>query len=432
MAMDSYSLHRVAISDVRMAESSKVENGVLHIDRKELETLILEDRYIREVEIKLARPGESKRIVPIKDVIEPRAKLNGDLDTFPGCLSDPNYIAGTGDTVVLDGVCVITSGPLVNFQEGLVDMSGPGAEFCAFSRKCNVVLVMTPRENITKHEHEKAVRLAGIRAARYLGALGRNAKERSTSVYPVINPFAPGAEHPGLPKVLYVCQVIAQGLLHDNYIYGLNAQGCLPLLARPTEFMDGAVISGNCAAPCHKHSTFHYQNNPIVEDLLAEHGKTLNFVGVAISPVRTAFVEKERIGRQVFKLAQMLGVDGVIISEDGGGNPEADLMFLTRLLEKDGIKTVIVTDEYAGADGASPGLADATPEADAVVTNGNGNQRVLLPPMEETIGVLGTVERITGGHAGGLLPDGSVDMEIAGIMGSTNELGFENLKTIAI
>ena len=52
--------------------------------------------------------------------------------------------------------------------------------------------------------------------------------------------------------------------------------------------------------------------------------------------------------------------------------------------------------------------------------------------MEETIGELGTVERITGGHAGGLLPDGSVDMEIAGIMGSTNELGLENLKTIAI
>ena len=107
-------------------------------------------------------------------------------------------------------------------------------------------------------------------------------------------------------------------------------------------------------------------------------------------------------------------------------------MFLTRLLEKSGIKTVLVTVEYAGADGASPGLADVTPEADAVVTNGNGNQRVLLPPMEETIGVLGTVERITGGHAGGLLPDGSVDMEIAGIMGSTNELGFENLTTVAI
>ena len=192
------------------------------------------------------------------------------------------------------------------------------------------------------------------------------------------------------------------------------------------------MISGNCAAPCHKHTTYHHQNNPIAEDLLDEDGKTLNLMGVIVAPVKTAFVEKERIGRQVFKIAKMLGVDGAVISEDGGGNPEADLMFVDRLFEKAGIKTVLVTDEYAGSDGASPGLADVTPEADAVVTNGNGNQRVTLPPMDKVIGVLDSVEHITGGHAGGLHPDGSIDMEIAGIMGSTNELGIEHLRTIAI
>lgn len=430
--MNSYSLNRIAIGDVQEGKESKIEGGVLYINTAELSALIMEDRFIKNCEIKLARPGESKRIVPIKDCLEPRAKMNPDLDVFPGCISDPNYIAGTCDTVVLDGACVITSGSLVNFQEGLVDMSGPGAEFCSFSKKQNIVLVMTPGDGISKHEHEQAVRLAGIRAARYLGALGRKVKADKVETYPVINPFAPDAELKGLPKVLYICQVIAQGLLHDNYIYGLNAQGCLPVLLRPTEFFDGAIVSGNCAAPCHKHSTFHYQNNPIIEDLLSEHGRTINFLGVVAAPVRTAFVEKERMGRQLLKIGQMLGADGVIISEDGGGNPEADLMLATRLFEKSGIKVVLVTDEYAGSDGASPGLADVTPEADAVVTNGNGNQKVVLPPMAETIGVLGTVERITGGHAGGLLPDGSVKMEIAGIMGSTNELGFENLKTISI
>ena len=430
--MESYSLHRVVIKDVREASESKIENGILHINTKELRERILEDRFIKDVSVEFARPGESKRIVPIKDIVQPRAKMEEALNVFPGVISDPDYIAGSGDTVVLDNVAVITSGPLVNFQEGLVDMSGPGAEFCSFSKTLNVVLVMTPADKIAKPEHEKAVRLAGIKAARYLGALGRSAKADKKDVYPVINPFAAGNEHKNLPKVLYVCQVIAQGLLHDNYIYGLNAQGCLPVLMRPTEFFDGAVMSGNCAAPCHKHSTYHYQNNPIIEDLLDEHGKTVNFLGVVATPVRTAFVEKERINRQVLKIGQMLGIDGAIISEDGGGNPEADLMLLTRLFEKSGIKVVLVTDEYAGSDGASPGLADVTPEADAVVTNGNGNQRVILPPMKETVGVLETVERITGGHAGGILPDGSVDMEIAGIMGSTNELGFENLKTVAI
>ena len=192
------------------------------------------------------------------------------------------------------------------------------------------------------------------------------------------------------------------------------------------------VASGNCAAPCHKHTTFHHQNNPIVEDLLKEHGKTLNFLGVLVTPVKTALVEKVRICSQAFKMARMLGAQGVIISEDGGGNPENDLMLLDRLLEGAGIKTVLVTDEYAGSDGASPGLADSTPEADAVVTNGNGNQRVILPPMDTIIGWPESIDRITGGHAGSLNPDGSVDMEIAGIMGSTNELGLENLTTVAM
>ena len=72
---------------------------------------------------------------------------------------------------------------------------------------------------------------------------------------------------------------MAQGLLHDNYIYGINAQGSLANFLLPTELMDGAIVSGNCAAPCHKNTTYHQQNNPVVDDLFMEHGKTLAFMG---------------------------------------------------------------------------------------------------------------------------------------------------------
>jgi glycine reductase len=423
--LDTFELRRVHVSDVTFGEKSSFSRGILTINADDVRSVVLQDRFIKSVDVQIARPGEEKRIVPIKDILEPRAKANGD-PVFPGCGTEPDYIAGTGSTVVLDGVCVVTTGTMVNFQEGLVDMTGPGAEYSLFSGKINVALVIAPVDGLGKHEHERAVRLAGINVARYLGSLAVEA-EYEPEIYPATSPF----DFPELPKVVYVCQIIAQGLLHDNYIYGLNAQGCLPVLFRPTEFMDGAVVSGNCAAPCHKHTTYHHQNNPIVEDLYSEHGKTLNFAGVIVAPVRTAFADKERICRQIAKMAEMLGTDGVILSEDGGGNPEVDLMLTTRLLERSGIKTVIVTDEYAGSDGASAGLADVTPEADAVVTNGNGNQRVTLPPLS-VIGDIRTVERITGGHAGGLHDDGSIDMEIAGIMGSTNELGAESLTTVLI
>ena len=429
--MKEFILRKVKVRKVAFGKYTEVKNGCLTIEAAALTEVLLEDRQMNSVDIRIASPGDSVRIVPVKDIIEPRARLSEEESPFPGVFSDP-HVAGEGVTVSLDGVCVVTTGKMVNFQEGVIDMSGPGAEFSTFSRKNNVVLVIEPVAGLSKHEHERVVRMAGLRAAAFLGRAGIPSEwEKELRI--------PGADlpdlysmDPSLPRVLYVCQVIAQGLLHDNYIYGLNAQGCLPLLMTPGEVLDGAIVSGNCAAPCHKHTTFHHQNNPIVEDLLKEHGKTLNFLGVLVTPVKTALVEKVRICTQAFKMARMLGAQGVIISEDGGGNPENDLMLLDRLLEGAGIKTVLVTDEYAGSDGASPGLADSTPEADAVVTNGNGNQRVILPPMDTIIGWPESIDRITGGHAGSLNPDGSVDMEIAGIMGSTNELGLENLTTVAM
>ena len=174
----------------------------------------------------------------------------------------------------------------MNFQEGLIDMTGPGAEFSLFSRKLNVVLVMEPVENLGKHEHEKAVRLAGIKAAHYLALAGIRRPFDEETRYPMAT--CPELEKAcrSLPKVIYVDMVIAQGLLHDNYIYGVNAQGSLPVFLSPTELMDGAIVSGNCAAPCHKNTTYHQQNNPIVEDLLSEHGNTLAFLGVIAMPVR--------------------------------------------------------------------------------------------------------------------------------------------------
>ncbi|MBN1333882.1 MAG: glycine/sarcosine/betaine reductase component B subunit [Synergistales bacterium] len=430
--LKEFVLRRIRVMELDFSDRTHVRGHSLYVNREELSEIILEDKSIARVDLAIARPGESKRIIPVKDVIEPRCKYSEGEDAFPGFFGDANFPSGQGETLVLDGITVVTSGRMVNFQEGLIDMSGPGAEYSLFSGKLNLVLLIEPVEGLGKHEHERSVRLAGLKAAHYLASSVRENKWDEEQRFLVKSLVDLYQEFPNLPKVVYVCQAIAQGLLHDNYFYGLNAQGCLPVLMNPTELMDGAVVSGNCAAPCHKHTTYHHQNNPIVEDLLREHGKRINFLGVIVPPVRTALAEKERIGYQVLKLAQMLGSDGAIISEDGGGNPEADLMIVARHFEKNGIRTVIITDEYAGSDGASPGLADVTPEADAVVTNGNGNQKVKLPPMDETLGYIEAIDHITGGHEGSLLPDGSIEMEIAGIMGSTNELGIENLRTVAI
>ncbi|MDU5020296.1 MAG: glycine/sarcosine/betaine reductase component B subunit, partial [Clostridiales bacterium] len=89
-----------------------------------------------------------------------------------------------------------------------------------------------------------------------------------------------------------------------------------------------------------------------------------------------------------------------------------------------GVKTVIVTDEYAGRDGASQSLADADAKADAVVTGGNANQVVILPKMDRVIGHVEVADVIAGGSSGSLREDGSIEAEIQVITGATNETGF--------
>jgi len=123
--------------------------------------------------------------------------------------------------------------------------------------------------------------------------------------------------------------------------------------------------------------------------------------------------DKKRSSSYAVKLAKMLGVDGLIITEEGFGNPDTDLIMNCRKAERAGIKTVLITDEYAGRDGASQSLADAAPEANAVVSAGNANPTVQLPPMEKLIG-----------FSGSLKEDGSIEVELQAITGATNELCF--------
>ena len=62
----------VQINDIQFASESKVENGTIYVNAEELKALLLEDENLKSVELEIAKPGESVRIMPVKDVIEPR------------------------------------------------------------------------------------------------------------------------------------------------------------------------------------------------------------------------------------------------------------------------------------------------------------------------------------------------------------------------
>ena len=421
-------LNKFHVKDIRFADKSGYDNGVVSICKADLEAYLKEDENIVSVDFDVARPGESTRIIPIKDIIQPRYKKSGTGQIFPGYVGDVETV-GNGETNVLEDCCVATSGKIVAFQEGIIDMSGPGAEYNSFSKMYILVPLIQPVEGLDKHSHEQTVRVAGLKTAAYMAKLTLESEPDEAETFEHESILEMGAKYPDLPKVVYVDMVQCQGLMHDTYVYGLNVKGILSTLIDPLEVFDGAIISGNCAAPGHKNATIHHECNPVIIELLKRHGKDLCFVGVLLSNESAMLKEKKRAAYYTSQLSKFLGVDGMIITEEGGGNPETDLMMNCRLHEQKGIKTVLITDEYCGRDGASQGLADVTPEADAVVTNGNGNEFVVLPKMDKVIGDIETARIITGGNANSVGEDGTLSVEIAAIMGSCCEMGYEHMMT---
>ncbi|SHJ73197.1 glycine reductase [Dethiosulfatibacter aminovorans DSM 17477] len=419
-------LGKIMINDVQFGSETKVENGTLYVNKEEISAMVLEDKRLIKAEVELARPGESVRIAPVKDVIEPRVKVEGKGQIFPGIINKVKTV-GEGRTHALVGSNVITCGKIVGFQEGLIDMSGPTAKYTPFSKTNNVCVVIEGYEGIETHDYEEAGRLAGLKVAAYIGEAGRNVEPDEIVTYETKPLLEQVQQYPDLPKVGYVHMLQSQGLLHDTYYYGVDAKVMVPTFMYPTEMMDGAIVSGNCVAPCDKVTTFHHFNNPVIEDLYERHGKDINFIGVILTNENVWLMDKERSSDMTAKLCRHLCLDGVIITEEGYGNPDTDIMMNTQKVSQEGIDVVMITDEFPGRDGKSQSVADTVPEADALVSCGNGNVIEYFPPMDKVIGTLDYVETMIGGYEGSLKEDGSIEAEIQIIIASTIANGYNTL-----
>ena len=121
-------------------KTALLADGTLQINKEEFLAAASDTEHFKTLNADLARPGESVRICPVKDAIQPRYKTEGVGQVFPGMLSGVDTV-GSGKTFVLDGAAVVTCGRIVGFQEGIVDMSGEGAKYTPFSKTMNAVLV---------------------------------------------------------------------------------------------------------------------------------------------------------------------------------------------------------------------------------------------------------------------------------------------------
>ncbi|AFM27018.1 glycine/sarcosine/betaine reductase component B subunit [Desulfomonile tiedjei] len=409
-------LRKFKITSAMFGAVTRISNGALEIDKQEMTAALNRDGLFSEVDVKIVSPGETARIIHVMDAIQPRVKLSGGTTPFPGALG-PMETAGIGETNVLEGVAVIQTGQRPGIQEGIIDMSGPGALYSQFSRTINIVLECTAFPEMTDLEFDLAARKAGLEAAVYLAEPTRNLAPDDIELY---GPDARTSEGKDLPGVVYICHLQSQGLFRDTFVYGENARSLLPTVLHPNEVLDGAIVSSNYIIACQKNPSYFHVNNPVVLELARRNGQDLRFLGVIIANEHNTLREKDRSAKFAAKLGKQLGASGAVITQEGGGHSDTDLMLTCKECEKVGIRTVIIANEIAGPKGDLPSLVDSIPEADAVVTTGNNDVQVALPAMTRTVGG-NSIAGISGP------PESAFTTALGRLYTATNQLGAYRL-----
>lgn len=378
------------VTQVNLGTEFRYRSGRLEVDREELKALVLQDRRIEGVELELAAPGEKVRITGVRDVVEPRVKVNGKGQVFPGILG-PVAPVGDGRTHRLSGMAVVAAaeyegtiraGNAVQ-RSAILDMWGPGAEASRFSSLLNLVLVLRLAKGLPEIEAHTAIQRAECEAAKRLAEATIGLKPQRLKIYDL------GREKRKLPRV-----VLIQGCLTDSHhphsgvgYYGLSIRESLATVVHPNEILDGAVTINATRGVGYSPTIWDWQNHPLVLGLYHEHCRRLNFVGIILERIRfETYQGKEVIAQNTAQLAATLRADGALVTWLGSGNAFVDVMLTIRACEQRGIKRVLVTYEYGGKDGGDFPLLFYLPEANAVVSTGSRDRWIELPAAERVVG----------------------------------------------
>lgn len=379
------------VKQIRLGHRFAYENQVIEVDEAALVALVLEDPRITEATIAVAAPGEKTRITGIRDIVEPRFKVYGSGQVFPGVLGAVENV-GDGRTHRLSGMTVVAAaayegtiraGTTVQ-RSAILDMTGPGAQISRFSSFVHLVLSFKIAPGLAELDAHGAIQLAECKVATRLAQVTEGLPPPSISIFDL------SEKNPDLPTVMLVqgCITDPQHVHSGVGYYGLSLRDSMATFVHPNELFDGAVTvdttrSGRGYYP----TTWDWQNHPLVLQLYREHGKSLNFGGVVFQRIRFETHHGKEVGAQnAARLAKAMGADGVLVTWIGGGNAFVDVMFTVRACEKNGIKTTLVTYENGGKEGKDSPVLFYLSEADAIVSTGALDRPVELPPMDRVIG----------------------------------------------
>src|SRR5207253_528719 len=92
------------VTDIAFGRATRYDAGRLTVDPDAVLAAVRQDPRIASAALEIAKPGESVRIWPVRDVIEPRVKVEGPGVCYPGICGREIATVGDGRTHRLAGM----------------------------------------------------------------------------------------------------------------------------------------------------------------------------------------------------------------------------------------------------------------------------------------------------------------------------------------
>src|SRR5579871_916881 len=385
-------LQNYRVRDIEWANTTALRDGVLGVEREALGAHLAEDARVEGVDFQIVRPGESCRVYPVFDIVEPRCKIGDGHPTYPGVLG-PVTAVGSGATAALAGMAVTTVNPdpfnaEAPLMQQLLEMSPLALGDAAATPLANtyaalVHLVILPRcvPGLERNERWNVLRLATLRAGVWL------ARRVSQGLPDAEEPYALPPVTRSLPRIVYVFQLhshqrpTAPG---EPILYGDNARHLLPTVLHPNEVLDGAVLPGYNSMGM---ETYAVQHHGVLLDLYGRHGRELEFGGVVAVVAHQTVDERSRTNVMAANLVRhVLRADGAVFTKSGGGAPHVAMAEIARECEQLAVKTTLLAWETSEGESATEGSALFNyPELDAIVNYGSPGFGIALPAVDRVV-----------------------------------------------
>jgi glycine reductase complex component B subunit alpha and beta len=367
------------VNELTLGETTRYDGGSLTVSKAAASEVLGDEPALADVRLQCASPGDSARIVGVLDAVQPCTKAAGGGGVFPG-FAGPAKPPGRGETHILRGAAVLAAGYLPRAQEAVVDMSGPVAPLSPLAATHNLVVEFEPAPDAGWEDVEAALRRTVLKLAVHVADAAIDAQPDAVEELADPSRAAPD----GRARVAVVTNIQTQGKFKDVFVYGRSLSGALPTVISPNELDDGAVVSGQYGHPALKNPTIMHQTHPVVAAIRAN--DELWPAAFVLCPEPIEQGEKELVSAHAARLCASLGVDGAILTKEGGGNADADVSLKMDLLEEEGVAAVGIFAEMAGRDGTGPSLVVPPAKATAMVSAGNYDEVLTLPSCDRAVG----------------------------------------------